>query len=49
MINETEEVAFAMWTAETANASREEWNKAEQDKWIRMARAAILTLEGLRL
>jgi hypothetical protein len=50
MLDEVNEVAFVMWTAETGNASRQDWNLFEaKDKWERMARAAILRMRVLQL
>lgn len=53
MIDDEEEVAFRLWTADTGNASRIEWNVyGNRDKYQRMARAAIYYLrydEGTRM
>lgn len=53
MHSDEEEVAFAIWTADTGNASRIEWNVFQRrDKYLRMARAAINVIrfdEGTRM
>ena len=44
MFDLEDRVGFVMWTAETGNASRAEWElmgEGKQDKWLRMARVAI--------
>lgn len=41
MIDDEEEIAFRLWTADTGNASRIEWNiYGGKDRYMRMARAA---------
>ncbi|MEO9632266.1 MAG: hypothetical protein ABJG14_17690 [Sulfitobacter sp.] len=49
MFDEVDEVAFALWTADTANASREDWVAAvdEHDRYRRMARAAFNSICSL--
>lgn len=52
MINEEDEIAFVIWTADIGNASRSDFNALEEgkrDKWQRMARAAILQMRVLRI
>lgn len=50
MLNEVDEIAFVMWTAETGNASRREWEAFDKkDKWERMARAAILRMRAMQI
>jgi len=52
MIDEENEIGFAIWTADTGNASRTEWNalgSGGQDNWRRMARAAIQRMYVLKL
>ncbi len=42
MFNEKDELAFRLFTADTGNASRVEWNMfGNRDKYERMARVAI--------
>ena len=48
MFDETDEIAFVIWTADTGNASRAEWGlSAQKDRWERMARAAIQRMRVL--
>jgi len=51
MLDETDEIAFVMWTAETGNSSRFVWDEMPEDrrdKWLRMARVAIERINTLR-
>ncbi|QDP67022.1 MAG: hypothetical protein Unbinned3138contig1000_64 [Prokaryotic dsDNA virus sp.] len=49
MLDEIDEVAFALWTADTGNASRADWIEAvsDHDRYQRMASAAISTIYRL--
>ena len=48
MLDEEDEVAFSLFTADTGNASRVDWNLfGNRDKYERMARAAINRINQL--
>lgn len=56
MFDEDDAIGFVLWTAETGNASRTDWDALRdhadgdgRDKWLRMARAAILRMRVLRI
>lgn len=49
MLSEENEIAFALWTVETGNASRADWDREQnKDKFLRMARMAIRRIGELR-
>lgn len=50
MINEEDEIAFILWGVDTGNGSRRDWSAFEsKDKYLRMARAAILQMRVLQI
>ena len=46
MLDEVEEVAFVIWTAHTGNASREYWNAANKEAYLRRTAASWMAQNG---
>ena len=50
MLDEEDEIAFALWGVDTGNASRRYWEREPNtDKWLRMARMAIRRMRELHI